>query len=310
METTLGSLFTLYVSTTGRRLFAMRQVKTAAQHLGFDKLVAHCDKAINHEIATRALERRWRSEPTPTEAAANPAARKINNLIDNTLSAIRDTALAQKRGAAPDDPIHDNVDTFLKRVFTIELPELVKMGFVEASAAVDDIVTLLNGELTAYVKDLGLTRLAKRLTDLAVSYREALDAAPPSLMTWGKVRAARAEGQELLYQAVCIILGKYYESTSEAVAARDSLLGPILKQNDAIGEYLRARRAIDDVNPETGEEEPDTAEGDAKAEDKAKGADEKVDDKAGDGKKTEPAKAGDAAADDGAKGAGKADANA
>lgn len=38
MEVTLGSVFTFYVFTTGRRLFAMRQVKTAAQHLGFDKL--------------------------------------------------------------------------------------------------------------------------------------------------------------------------------------------------------------------------------------------------------------------------------
>jgi hypothetical protein len=34
------------------------------------------------------------------------------------------------------------------------------------------------------------------------------------------------------------------------------LLAPILRQNDAIGQYLRARRAVTDVNPDTGEEEP------------------------------------------------------
>ena len=30
----------------------------------------------------------------------------------------------------------------------------------------------------------------------------------------------------------------------------------ILRQNEAIGAYLRARRAVDDENPETGKEEP------------------------------------------------------
>jgi hypothetical protein len=307
MEATLGSVFTFYVFTTGRRLFAMRQVKTAAQHLGFDKLVAHCDKAIEHDLATRALEQRWRSEPSPAGAVANPIARKIDILVDNTLAAIRDTAAAQKRGAAADDPIHANVETFLKRVFTIDLQVLIKLPFVEESAAVDDIVTLLNGELASYVEDLGLTRLAKRLTDLAVQYREALDAAPPSLMTWGKVRAARAEGQELLYEAVCIILGKYHARTPETVAARESLLAPIRKQNDAIGEYLRSRRAIDDVNPETGEEEPDTAEGS----DKHKAGDGKKTEpaKADDGKKTDGAKTGGTAAEEAAKGAAKADAD-
>lgn len=261
METTLGSLFTFYAFTTGRRLFAMRQVKATAQQLGFDKLVAHCDKAIKYDLATRRLEERWRSEPSPSEAAANPSARKIDILVDNTLVAIRDTAVAQKRGAPPDDPIHGNVDTFLKRVFTTDLQDLIKLAFVEESAAVDDIVALLNGELAPYVKDLGLSRLAKRLTDLSVQYREALDVAPPSLMSWGKVRAARAEGQELLYEAVCIILGKYHDRSPEAVAARESLLGPIRKQNEAIGQYMRSRRTIDDVNPETGEEEPEPGDG-------------------------------------------------
>ena len=38
--------------------------------------------------------------------------------------------------------------------------------------------------------------------------------------------------------------------------ARAALLGPILKQDQAISDHIRARRSVPDVDPETGEEEP------------------------------------------------------
>ena len=41
--------------------------------------------------------------------------------------------------------------------------------------------------------------------------------------------------------------------------ARSALLAPILKQNEAIRTYLRARRGVEDVDPETGEIDPSTA---------------------------------------------------
>jgi hypothetical protein len=126
---------------------------------------------------------------------------------------------------------------------------------------VEDIVALLKGELAPSVKELGLGRLLKRLAGLAVEYREALEAPPPSLIAWGRVRAARAEGHGLLLEAVAIIVGKHHQRTPEGTAARLALLAPILKQNEAIGQYLRARRSVSDVNPDTGEEEPDSPGG-------------------------------------------------
>ena len=75
-------------------------------------------------------------------------------------------------------------------------------------------------------------------------------------MPWDKVRAARAEGQGLLLETVAIILGKHHERTAAGTAERVALLGPILKQNDQIGQYLRARRAVSDVDPSTGKDTP------------------------------------------------------
>ena len=64
----------------------------------------------------------------------------------------------------------------------------------------------------------------------------------------------------MLLETVAIIVGKHHERTPEGTAARLSLLEPILKQNEAIGQYLKARRSPPDVNPETGEDAPDTPE--------------------------------------------------
>jgi hypothetical protein len=128
--------------------------------------------------------------------------------------------------------------------------------FVEKLLLVDETVKLLQGDLAPSVNELGLGKLSKRLADLAVQYRDALEAPPPSVVAWERVRAARTEGQELMLEVVAAIMGKFHARTPESNEARAALLGPILKQNDAIGAYLRSRRAVDDVNPETGTEEP------------------------------------------------------
>ena len=254
MDALLESLINLYVSTTGRRLFAFRQVRALAEAESFTELVEHCDTAITHELAARQLERRWAGEPAA--AAANPAAQRIDVLVDSTLGAIRDHAVAQTRGASPDDPVHAQVAAFVKKVFPVGVHAVTTLPFYDESAAADDIVALLQGELSSIVTDLGLGRLRDRLAELAVQYREALDAPPQSLIDWGRVRSARAEGQGLLLEAVAIILGKHHGRTPAATAARFALLAPILKQNDAIGQYLRARRNVEDVDPETGADEP------------------------------------------------------
>ena len=254
MDATLRTVIDLYEFTTGRRLFALGLTRAAARARNHKSIVAVCDVAIAHDMKVRELERRWSGEPD--DVGANPEAKRIDGLVDRTLSAIRDGAIAQTQGAAVDDPIHAEVESFLKRLFPGGLARVTSAPFVEELQMVDEIVALLRGELAPTVKELGLGKLAKRLADLAAQYRVALEAPPPSIIGWGRVRAGRAEGQELLLEVVAVIMGHFHARTEESNEARAALLGPILKQNDAIGAYLRSRRAVDDVNPDTGKEEP------------------------------------------------------
>jgi hypothetical protein len=256
MDGSLESIFNLYQFPTGRRLFALKLVRAHAENENFDKLVKHCDAAIIHDVATQTLERRWAGDSLASDS--NPEAQRIDILVDRTLGAIRDHAVAQAAGAPENDPIHSTVADFLKKVFPANVYAITTLPYVEELEAVDGIVNLFQNELAPVVQELNLQRHTARLANLANDYRKALEAPPPSLLDWGRVRAARAEGQGLLLEAVAIIIGKRHGRSANAAAARLELLGPILRQNEAIGASLKGRRAPTDVHAETGEELPTT----------------------------------------------------
>jgi len=266
MNSALSVLFDIYVFPTGRRLFALDQVAVRAKAHAFPDLAKHCAGAVAHDRACLALERRWeglvaesrgKAAPKVHAAGAPPEAASVDPLVDNTLTAIRDHAVSQTAGAAPDDPIHATVATFLKAIFPAGVQEVTKLAFVLELAAVDDILGLLQSkELAPVVKELGLGRLATRLADLAVVYRAAIGTPDENTLVFGDVRAARIEGQDRLLEAIALVLGKHHGRTAEDVAAREDLLGPILAQNEAIGAAMKARRAVADVNPETGALDP------------------------------------------------------
>jgi hypothetical protein len=103
------------------------------------------------------------------------------------------------------------------------------------------------------VQKLGLGLNAQRLAKLSAEYEEALKGV--DTLDFGKVKAAREQGQVLLVRLAAKIMGTFDEPTGEHAEKRAALLGPIVKQNQAISDHIRARRAVPDVDPKTGEED-------------------------------------------------------
>lgn len=209
--------------------------------------------AIKHDRKTLGLEQEWGADETRPSADAD--ATRIDNLVDRTLSAIRDAAQAQADGADPEDEIVPMVNSFLKAIFPAGVAAITTLPFVEELAVVESIVTKLKGPLKKTVDELGLTRQVKRLAKLAEQYRAALTA-PSATLKFGDVRAARARGQDMLLEIVVIILARHRSSSADDVSARSALLEPIVNQNEEIRRYMRSRRTVTDVDPETGEPAP------------------------------------------------------
>jgi len=257
MDAVLSSLLNFYVFSTGRRLFAMQQVHKCAIDINWPELAAHVAMAIDHDKKTRALDFKWLEiTKAPKAKRGQSPLQRIDAAVDNTLTAIRDTAIAQTRGAEPNDPIIIKVDVLLRRIFPAGVHAVTSLNYIDELSAVDGILTDLQGPYAGHVAEIGLTRLAQRLATLATEYRAALEDPGADTLNFGTVRAARATGQDCMLQAVAMILGRFPQNTPADIEARTKLLEPILKQNAAIGAYLRARRAVEDLDPETGEIDP------------------------------------------------------
>jgi hypothetical protein len=256
MDISLGNLFNLYVFSTGRRMYAMGLTRQAALALGNAIIVSHIDEALAHDRITRMLDLRWAGRELLNRG--NGKLKELDGLTDNTVTALRDGALLQTRGMHPRDRIHTTVDAFLTDLMPGGVQSVTGLPYVEQISAVDTILARLQGPLAPMVQELGLNRQVDRLAALAVAYRAALDESNlgGNGIAFEEVRKARELGQQYLMQLLALIVGGYYQETDEHRAARQALLAPILQQNEAIRAFLRARRAVRDVDPESGVEEP------------------------------------------------------
>jgi hypothetical protein len=243
--------------STGRRLYALLRVLALVMARGLAPIVQLVEQAIAHDRQTRQLDLRWHAMRVQPRSPAS--VKPVDARVDRAIKALRDGAVAQAEGAAPDDPVHGEVEDFLSEVLPVGVFAITKMPYVEQLSELENIVEKLEGPLASSVAELGLQRQAARLSELLPQYRDAINGAGVGNLGYTTVREARKRGQRYLHEVIAMILGTYYRADDpEHQAARAELLGPIVEQNEAVRAYLRARRAVRDVDPETGDPEPET----------------------------------------------------
>src|SRR5262249_54464022 len=155
MDLTLASLLTLYIFSTGRRLFAMQEVKKAAESAGLTVLAAHCDVAIAHDRKTRDLEARWSSDKDA--ALYSPEAKQIDILVDVALGALYSALDAEVRDAAPGDTVAEDAARLQKAAFPEGVGAITTLRFPDELSQLQRIIGLLQAaEWTQVVKTLGL----------------------------------------------------------------------------------------------------------------------------------------------------------
>ncbi|AKT39118.1 hypothetical protein [Chondromyces crocatus] len=254
MDISLGSLIQLHVFPTGRRLWAMQQVERRANERAFPELSAHAQRALEHDRVTRQLDARWAARQL---GQVGDPVQRIDAVVDRTLVALRDGAESQAAVARPGDGTIEKVGELLQALFPMGVAAVASMNYADELAAVQRIATRLRGDLAPLIADLGLGRHAERLAELSAEYQAAFTGPRPEPIDFGLVRAARARGQEMLLQAVAMTLGRHPGSGPADLEGRTALLGPVLEQEEAIRKYFRARRMVEDVDPESGDIDAD-----------------------------------------------------
>jgi hypothetical protein len=259
METTLAGLIRLRQFPTGRRLFAFYRVLEVANKQNATVIVTLAQSAISADEDTVKLEQRWaqirRSGNTSAkQVKAQNALQVMDVRLDRALTGLRNGAESTIRGAGDDEKaLIEQVEYFLNEILPNGVAAVTSKSYPEESVAVKGIVARLVGDLAPTVTTLGLTLNVNRLVALSAEYEDALAAV--ETIEFGKVKAARELGQDYLLRLTAKIMGTYDEPTGPQADVRAALLAPILKQDEAIGEHIRARRNVPDVDPSTGEEQ-------------------------------------------------------
>jgi hypothetical protein len=240
------------ILSTGRRLFVLEQMRETAEDMGgHEDVVERIDEATTHDQQTRDMEGLWGGVRNGNFDGVGVGA--VDRTLDRRISAVRDGAEVQRQGAAPDDPIHDTVDTFLKTAMPEGVFAITSLPHVEQLSETEKLLAKLRGPLAAQVTELGLGRQVARIEEIVPQYRAALRANGELPIEFTPVREGRRRGHRYLLEIVAMVLGRYNRAEDPAHrAARARLLTPLHKQLEAM-RALRGRRGAAGTQPDTGE---------------------------------------------------------
>lgn len=257
MSKSLGNVIRLHNFPGGRRELAQSQVAERARDMNHHELADHCHAAVDNEQQLRGYERRYRFEK---KQPVHPRLCELDPKIDRITGGIYRVA---KEAAILDDvELAELAQRVIDELYPAGAAAVTQLPYTEQVHEVDSILRELQvpGSLAPAVLKLGLSPHVSQLATMNGEFRAIVATLPLDVPTWDKVRARRAEAQERLLQTVAIIVGTYPGSSPEHVEARTKLLRPILDQEEAVYQFLRARRRVRDVDPATGTEVPPAGE--------------------------------------------------
>lgn len=228
------------------------------------RLPALIERARGMARTNRELERRWvRQRTTPPVLPATDL-KRIDKLTDTTVVAIHG-ALQLPLTLPADDPARLAAEEALREHFPRGQTDVIDLDPEDQLHACVDLHAWLTApERAETTADLGLRPHLRQLAQQLPQYEAALRAKPPATLTYAELRHARRDLHEAMLAVVAAILGHW--PLPEDAENRTALLAPLREQHDAVAAAWRARRKPVDVNPKTGEPEPEIPEGPAEPE--------------------------------------------
>jgi hypothetical protein len=253
-----AAMANLYRFPTGRRLHAQREVARRATELGNAPILAHATRAISHEEIVMAMEAAI-AAATSTQYGAS--ARDLDRLVDRAITGVDLHLEAQARVYGEQHPIGRDAILVREELMPDGAGAITILPYAtehERVAALLAIAAAPGTEVAAAVQRI--PTLPEMLTQLRVvndEYGASLQGYDRGRPTREELAEAQAVGQDLLAESVFVIMA-HYAGQPALRAERDSLLEPVLRQNEAIRQARRRRRRPVDVEPDTGAELPGT----------------------------------------------------
>lgn len=257
--TRIADLVRISTFTPGRAAFAAKRVRALIQGEGERGLASEADRLVACAEEAIIQRRNWvqkRAAAARTRRGQRLLA--LHKRIVRLVSAIHTNAQSFVRSTDESEPDAGEASHLLNDLFPRGPSDIVRQEFEDQAATVADFVRQLDGRFANLANTLGLAPLVRQLATANVGFMHALAVAPAGAMPYDAIIAAENETQERLARLVISIAHTHSGTDARAVTRRAQLLAPILEQDARIGDALRNRRAVRDVDPDTGEEvDPD-----------------------------------------------------
>lgn len=249
MAMTLDSLFTLYRYTPGRRAWMLGRIRAVAEGAGFSSLAARCEALLPDETRLASDLRNW------TEVRAGAARERTSQALvaldqnrDGLLGDFH--AMLQTLGRLQNKPRGQAAARLVKRLFPEGSRALITLPYPDETAAIEALLALAKGELAADITAADADDWIENLTAANAEFSQAYDALTEQRQVDFKaVRADDARAQERFLVLVCHLV-----DLAHGTPALAALLDPIEVQQRALKDLYQRRRAVNDVDPGTGED--------------------------------------------------------
>jgi hypothetical protein len=243
----LADIISLYRSTPGRRMYALRQTRGLLPQN--DVLKTDIDTAMAHDKNVLEMMTRWQRVRSETDAWPREVI-DLDREHDRLWGALSSACSAIATGFGPDSAEGTAANHILSTVFSAGVPALIHLPFIEQRERTDTWLGRLQGEMAKDVKTAGVEPIVTRIASVNTRFGALVDQRKSgSALAFSDVRDADASGELAFLQIVAVIVGR--EARNDVQRAR--LLAPILAQNDEIAELHRRNRKVPDVDPNTGE---------------------------------------------------------
>lgn len=239
----------------GRRAYALRKIQIALIALGYADLAARCEPLIEAELVQIERLRLFKlGKSAATAAAWTPEIIAADVLLDRLLGDLRELldALARRTGT----PRGDAAKTLNGAALSEGLAYYTQQNFGIEEVRVASLLAVL----ARHANEVALTTTDDIVADLIVAHRnyQALIVAhtKANRPDWDSVKAGDLANQRQFIELIFAIFSRTGDlPEAERLAARERILAPVVEHDQAISAQISARRAIKDVNPETGEPE-------------------------------------------------------
>ena len=254
MSDLLFDLFKLYQPKAGRASYAARTVQQLAGD--YPEIIAQCE--FIYPLSEDAIQklRTWQSIDK-SRALFGPKAMQEDQQLDLTISAFYDANLAMKQAFQARHPKGAAARNILDKALPKGSSALTSLPFVEQEAAVTSLVKLLKGPLATDVATLQFEEIVDRIEACNLTFAAAIAPKEKETLTWDQVKAAEKRCAQAYLQLVATIFYCLPPTSEDNLLQRARIMQPILDQNEAIGRSYRRARPVYDVDPETGQEEPE-----------------------------------------------------